>query len=587
MAGTRFQGFSSVLFGGPERITVSNFKALSAVEVDLSSLTVIVGANSSGKSSLLQSILMLCQSAVEVSPGYVNLNSEILQLGTSNEVITKYDSDKSAGPIEIGFTFPSTVIERARDLGSALKPKVHISLTLAPERVSSGKQSSNSTRLVLQKMKMVTNAGDKKNAISRTLTQVSGTTVGDSPIYELNQGKGRLDSQDHFALLEPGSFSPTQIFVGRPWSSIFNEWYAEFLQRRARFAGLRANAKHLVRPRNIDSFSFDSFEKLESYLFQQLATRAKVFKLRGKNHSVIPANDFERASRIADRVFESNPQLISALNESDVDLEASPMFIVPEDRSESWREASSSLRDVNLAFNSFLGSQVSYLGPLREREQSAGLAVSQNFPSISPLGPKGEKTAQFLNVNANTRYKMPVPGESIKPVPLLVGLNAWLKDHFHLEELNVKPEGLSGPVARLGENRFQHVGTGISQIIPVLVLCLSAQPGSTILLEQPELHLHPKLQQLLADFLVQMTAAGRQIILETQSEYMVTRIRRHVVEDSLEPGEVSIVFSQSGGKFISREVRNDGSLNDDWPEEFFDFTLDDTLVIMNAAARSD
>ena len=97
--------------------------------------------------------------------------------------------------------------------------------------------------------------------------------------------------------------------------------------------------------------------------------------------------------------------------------------------------------------------------------------------------------------------------------------------------------------------------------------------------------MHPKLQQLLADFLVQMTASGRQIILETQSEYMVTRIRRHVAEGSLVPGEVSIIFSKAGGKMSSREVRNDGGLSDDWPEEFFDFTLDDTLVLMNAAGK--
>ena len=53
------------------------------------------------------------------------------------------------------------------------------------------------------------------------------------------------------------------------------------------------------------------------------------------------------------------------------------------------------------------------------------------------------------------------------------------------------------------------VGVGISQVVPVIVMCLLAPPGSLVLLEQPELHLHPALQQRLGDFLLACARAGR------------------------------------------------------------------------------
>jgi hypothetical protein len=231
MIGPRFQGYTSVSFGTPQKITVKGFKALASVEVDLSSLSVIVGANSSGKSSFLQSILMLCQSAVEVSPGYVNLNSEILQLGTAAEIINYDETGKSAGSMEIRMTFPMSIIERTRESGAAPKPKIELSITLSPEKVGANKlQSLSSTRLLIQKMRIVISYGNKTKPLTWTLNRVGGVVVADSPLYELIEGSGKRETRDYFVLHEPGSFSPTQISVGGVSLKKKNDWYEEILQ---------------------------------------------------------------------------------------------------------------------------------------------------------------------------------------------------------------------------------------------------------------------------------------------------------------------------------------------------------------------
>ncbi len=61
-----------------------------------------------------------------------------------------------------------------------------------------------------------------------------------------------------------------------------------------------------------------------------------------------------------------------------------------------------------------------------------------------------------------------------------------------------------------------HVGVGVSQVLPILVICLLADRDSTLVFEQPELHLHPKVQTLLGDFFLSMALINKQCIVETQ-----------------------------------------------------------------------
>ena len=107
-----------------------------------------------------------------------------------------------------------------------------------------------------------------------------------------------------------------------------------------------------------------------------------------------------------------------------------------------------------------------------------------------------------------------------------------------------------------------------------------------ILLEQPELHLHPALQQRLADFSVAMVRSGRQLIIETHSEYMVSRLRRRIVED---PDDelldlARVVFAERDretGLSSYREVELSpyGAI-EEWPAGFFDQAAEEERAII-------
>lgn len=74
------------------------------------------------------------------------------------------------------------------------------------------------------------------------------------------------------------------------------------------------------------------------------------------------------------------------------------------------------------------------------------------------------------------------------------------------------------------------MGFGLSQVLPIIVQCVSAQPGSLIIIEQPELHLHPRAQAELTDLFIAMAHKGMRFLIETHSEHTLLRLRRRIAE---------------------------------------------------------
>lgn len=128
-----------------------------------------------------------------------------------------------------------------------------------------------------------------------------------------------------------------------------------------------------------------------------------------------------------------------------------------------------------------------------------------------------------------------------------------------------------------GASEFQdltNVGVGVSQVLPIVVTCLLAAPGSTVILEQPELHLHPAVQARLADFFIAMILLKKQCIIETHSEHLIERIRYRVVQDrknTIHGGTKIYFFCKENGSTSIKDiaVTKFGSI-EDWPEDFFD-----------------
>ena len=118
-----------------------------------------------------------------------------------------------------------------------------------------------------------------------------------------------------------------------------------------------------------------------------------------------------------------------------------------------------------------------------------------------------------------------------------------------------------------------HTGFGLTQILPVIVAALSAAKGDIILLENPEVHLHPAGQAQMGQFLAEVANAGIQIVVETHSDHVLNGVRRAVKTCRIKSEQVVIHFFQprSGAlpQVISPTLDDSGNI-DDWPEGFFD-----------------
>jgi predicted ATPase len=134
------------------------------------------------------------------------------------------------------------------------------------------------------------------------------------------------------------------------------------------------------------------------------------------------------------------------------------------------------------------------------------------------------------------------------------------------------------------------VGFGVSQVLPVLVQCYYAPEGSIIVFEQPEIHLHPRVQASLADvFIDAAKERSVQIIVESHSEHLVRRLQRRVAEaKDVSNADIALYFAStpldaSSSSLEKLDVDLFGNIVN-WPADFFGDELGELAAMATAAA---
>jgi predicted ATPase/tRNA U38,U39,U40 pseudouridine synthase TruA len=271
---------------------------------------------------------------------------------------------------------------------------------------------------------------------------------------------------------------------------------------------------------------------------------------------------------------------------------------------------------------------IKYLGPLRDRSTSSD---SDNiYPEIIPLGLDGENFIKHYEFNKNKKIITILPyyefnqsptknakttskvknldetDDGIKNNPTFKEVNTftvreafdwWIKyfglgSYFEVMNNTEKPSQLDSYIRPIDLDHSvspASVGVGFSQIAPIILMCLTAEKNDVLIFEQPELHLHPALQQKLGDFFLQMSKLGTQIIIETHSDHILNRVRLRSLEDLKSFKEnVNIVFVEKEdkqSKFNQFKITDDGDFDfQTYPKGFFDQTSKDTFKLLKAKA---
>jgi len=253
------------------------------------------------------------------------------------------------------------------------------------------------------------------------------------------------------------------------------------------------------------------------------------------------------------------------------------------------------LNDIALDFQNTLQS-ISYLGPLRE-EPKRHYPWSGDTPE--DVGVRGENwVSAFLA--AEDRKISGGNKQRYKSFDVVVA--------SQLQELGLIHSFVVEPIAkgvreyrvgvkvtsRSSQVAVPDVGFGVSQVLPIIVQSFYAEPHSTVIIEQPELHLHPAVQQNLADLFISAIHAKEdgadrkvQFLLESHSEHFLQRLLRRVAEDEISTDDVAIYFcDQSAGRSKIEALNLDefGNITN-WPKDFFGDQMADIAATQKAGIQ--
>ena len=235
-----------------------------------------------------------------------------------------------------------------------------------------------------------------------------------------------------------------------------------------------------------------------------------------------------------------------------------------------------------------LFSHVYYLGPARVQPKRS---YHWNDKDPGDVGLWGDKVIDALLCAHMRRIKISKKG---KEATIEDRVSEWLREMDLAHSFSLNPVGAlkddnyevriqksaTSPAVTLAD-----IGYGLADVLPMLVLCYYTPEGSTLILEQPGIHLHPKVQADLADLLIEVIAERNlQILIESHSEHLLTRLQRRIAEKNISHEDTALYFcrNKDGTSTIEPlDVNKFGEIKN-WPENFFGEVMSDMFAMTDA-----
>jgi len=244
------------------------------------------------------------------------------------------------------------------------------------------------------------------------------------------------------------------------------------------------------------------------------------------------------------------------------------------DQARTYFQNAGFLADLESAYEAAI-EKIYYLGPLREFPQRDYLWARSRPTDV---GRRGEKAIDAILAATDSKEKRNVKrGARLMPFQEMIAY--WLREMGLIHDFRVQEisEGSNRWQTRIktsvgaSEVLLTDVGFGVSQVLPVITLLQYVPEGSTVILEQPEINLHPLAQAGLADVIIQAAEHRKlQVILESHSEHLLLRLQRRIAEATISSDLVKLYFCDAPtgvSKMIPLEVDLLGNI-DNWPDKF-------------------
>ena len=496
-----------------ENISLENFKGFKNLDnLKVKPITILCGTNSCGKTSILQSILLLKQTLESQNPNQILLlNGRFVNLGLFENIIFEKNLDN---PLVFEFTFK---------------------LTKEDQKLPTKRNTIHLRRLLID-------------------------------------------------FLIPTGLSPNQdilihikIILKAPKPKIKN----------------RIKSKNYIKGISVEQFEF----RLETIGTHQQKIPASSIDIQLVENDLYTITWQNIRNRIRRDEESSKGEILSAK------IEFTNLFSVDAVSIENDSAKIAGLSDVSFALNRInnlfktIFSSYSYIGPLREEPSRRYIYEDE----ITEIGVKGENAPYIYLIDKDKPLSnhcfYDTKSNSFKPkrnMTLSNAVDEWL-DLMNIKGLKSE---LINDIVYLNLNSsytsktrvsIADVGFGVSQIFPILLEGLRMPQQHTLLLEQPEIHLHPNLQMQLSDYFIALALSGKKVMVETHSDHIINRLVRRIVEDDTGRLKdlIGIYFiSATDSGSVYEEVcidENFGVTN--WPVDFFDQTALEQEKILKAGIK--
>ena len=577
-------------------IEIENFKSYVTKQcIDISDLSVLLGANSSGKSTALQALLAMKQTMECNSPDEeLLLSGKYVALGDFDDVISDrtkeyfnfaiileqtgdYESAVEGDCFKISWCF-----KRGEDRISAVLDQLDITnenLNLSFKRAENGlyhmfiddERSAFSAKIhnllfvdyILHYDKDINNkAFELLNVVSKmVMPKKVITSPTDIPVA--------IEAIDDFYFQLFGKIQEAK-------ADIRNESFKEDVKALAsRLQALIDRYGDLVYP------GFAAIPRAMSNTVKTMILNMTMPIL--KNYDNLEKLIIEHEQIISE--YEESSKKVEDYSEIyELGANIFNLFNVDDEKKDQYTQIKYAL-DFYASFYQNIISKIFFVGPIRETPQGLYNIGFETIPKY--VGPTGAYFASVL-LHENKKERNYILPDGNEICTLSDALAAWMvhldiASSVYVDKKNSFGFSVSVENMERVKSDIMNVGIGTSQVLPVLISVLLSEPGEILIFEQPELHLHPYSQSRLADMFTEFCRCGRKIILETHSEYFLLRLRYHIVKEnySNEAAAVNFFQNDNGTQVTCANISGFGNI--EYPTDFRDETQELLDAILNAS----